>query len=312
MRQQPYPRHCSRIESHSYLGKRQPVSNAEIPQSNLDHHPPASLARLVGNHPLVFDPLEVMRLPRRSIIVYRSDIYYHRSRIQRQLSLSSQPEGPGDTWPLFGAFAPTRRVGAAAPRAQPVGPRGAPDRLLHRSVAKRNCTDAASAQTEALQEPRCLAILRRLLRRSGVGYGRSRHRRILLFPDPCPMMSLWPDLGSRILYRPDPPVLFRRLDLCGGILHNLHRGSWRGLYGHGLCLRLLPWPPRLRIPSTSLRLAAERSRFDSDRQVRELQQFRRAPARRLSSPANPEQRRLIELPAQADRRQAEAPVFRPT
>ena len=50
------------------------------------------------------------------------------------------------------------------------------------------------------------------------------------------MMSLWPDLSSRILYRPDPPVLFRRLDLYGGILHNLHRGNWRGLYGHGLCL----------------------------------------------------------------------------
>src|SRR6185369_6735737 len=58
----------------------------------------------------------------------------------------------------------------------------------------------------------------------------------------------------------------------------------------------LAWPPRLRIPSTRLGLAVERSRWpaaeqrsrlDSDRQVRKLQQFLHAPARRLSSSPNP-------------------------
>ena len=52
------------------------------------------------------------------------------------------------------------------------------------------------------------------------------------------MISMGPDLCSRILHGPDPSVLFGGLDLCWGILHNLYRGSWRGLYRgslHGLC-----------------------------------------------------------------------------
>ena len=52
------------------------------------------------------------------------------------------------------------------------------------------------------------------------------------------MISMGPDLCSRILHGSDPSVLFGGLDLRWGILHNLYRGSWRGLYRgslHGLC-----------------------------------------------------------------------------
>ena len=52
------------------------------------------------------------------------------------------------------------------------------------------------------------------------------------------MISMGPDLCPRILYGPGPSVLFRGLDLGRGILHNLYRGRWLGLYRgslHGLC-----------------------------------------------------------------------------
>ena len=49
------------------------------------------------------------------------------------------------------------------------------------------------------------------------------------------MISMGPDLCSRILHGPYPSVLFHRLDLCRGILHNLYWGNLRGLYGLDLC-----------------------------------------------------------------------------
>src|SRR6267142_6511094 len=100
-------------------------------------------------------------------------------------------------------------------------------------VAKRDCGDAALTQTQALQERRCLGILHGLLLCSGVRYGRDLDPCILLFPDPCSMISLGSDLCSRIVHGSGPSMFFRWLGPSWGILHNLHRGSLRGLYGHG-------------------------------------------------------------------------------
>ena len=96
------------------------------------------------------------------------------------------------------------------------------------------------AETEALQEPWCLGILRRLLLCAGVWYRSDRYRRILLLADSCAVISMGPDLCSRILYGPGPPVPFRGVDLRRSILCTLYRGSLRyggslrGLYRLGL------------------------------------------------------------------------------
>ena len=101
------------------------------------------------------------------------------------------------------------------------------------------------AQTEALQERRWLGILQRLVLCSGVGYGRDPC--ILLFSDPCSMISLGPDLCSCILHGPNPSVFFHGADLRWGILHDLYRGSLHGLCGLDLCPCLF-----LRRPSLEL------------------------------------------------------------
>ena len=103
------------------------------------------------------------------------------------------------------------------------------------------------AQTEALQERRCLGILHRRVLCSGVGYGRDLSPCILLLPDPCSMISLGPDLCSCILHGPDPSVLFHGPDLRRGILHHPYGGSLHGLCGPGLCPCLF-----LRRPSLEL------------------------------------------------------------
>ena len=131
---------------------------------------------------------------------------------------------------------------------------------------------------------------------------------------PGPLLDDFAGFGSLLAHcaRTGPVDVF---SLAGSELGHLAQPAL-GQLARGVPARPVPvnlaWPPRLRIPSTRLRLAADRSRFDSDRQVQKQQQFRRAPARRLSSSANPECRRSIELLAPTDRRQAEAPVFRPT
>jgi hypothetical protein len=101
------------------------------------------------------------------------------------------------------------------------------------------------AQTEALQERRCLGILHRRILGSGVGYGRGL--RSLLLPNRCPMISLRPDLCSCILHGPGPSGLFRRPDLRWSLLHRPYRSSLHGLCGPGLC----PCPI-LRRPSLEL------------------------------------------------------------
>ena len=61
------------------------------------------------------------------------------------------------------------------------------------------------------------------------------------------MISVGPDLCSRILHGPNPSVLFHGPDLRWGILRDLYRGSL-----HGLC-RLDPCPCLfLRRPSLEL------------------------------------------------------------
>src|SRR5258707_3337763 len=135
------------------------------------------------------------------------------------------------------------------------------------------------APTEALQEPRCLGILHRLVLCSGVWYGRDLYLCILLRPDLCSGImlppdlcsgiSLGPDLCPRIVYRPDVSVLlhgpercsgiFRNLcrdifrNLCRGILHNLCRGILNGLYGPNLCLRLFLGRPSLELSKQGFR-----------------------------------------------------------
>ena len=79
----------------------------------------------------------------------------------------------------------------------------------------------------------------------------------------------------------------------------LNKSSVSWLTGLGLALS------DFGLPLTGLGL-------DSDRQVQQPQQFRRAAARPLSSSANPACRRLFELLTSTDRLQAEAPVCRPT
>jgi hypothetical protein len=108
-------------------------------------------------------------------------------------------------------------------------------------------TASLIAQTEALQERRCLGILHRRILGSGVGYGRGL--RILLLPDPCSLISLGPDLCSCIfiLHGPDPSLLFRGPDLRRGLLHRPYRSSLHGLCGPGLCPCLF-----LRRPSLEL------------------------------------------------------------
>ena len=61
------------------------------------------------------------------------------------------------------------------------------------------------------------------------------------------MISMGPDLCSRILHGPHPSVLFHRLDLCRGILHNAYRGSLRGLCGLGLCPCIIFGRPSLEL-----------------------------------------------------------------
>ena len=116
-----------------------------------------------------------------------------------------------------------------------------------RSPGRRPAAASLIAQAEALQQRRCLGILHRRVPGSGVGYG--RHLRILLLPDPCPMISLGLDLCSCIfiLHGLDPPLLFRGPDLGWGLLHRPDRSSLHGLCGPGLC----PCPI-LRRPSLEL------------------------------------------------------------
>lgn len=101
------------------------------------------------------------------------------------------------------------------------------------------------AQTEALQERRCLGILHRLVLCSGVGYG--RHLRILLLPDPCSMISLGTDLCPCILHGPGPSVLFRGPDLRWGLLRHPCRSSLHGLCGLDPCPCLFRRRPSLEL-----------------------------------------------------------------
>jgi hypothetical protein len=77
--------------------------------------------------------------------------------------------------------------------------------------------------------------LHRLFLCSGVWHGLGLFPCILFFPDLCSVISLGPNLCPCILQGPNPPVLFRRPNLCGGILRNLCRGILHGLYWHDLC-----------------------------------------------------------------------------
>ena len=120
-------------------------------------------------------------------------------------------------------------------------------RTCHRCGSPRSRGDAALAKTEALQEPRCLAILHWLLLRcSGVRCRRDRHRRTF-FPGPRSMMSRGPDLRSSILHGPDPSVLLRGPDLRWGILHHPYRSSLLGLFGLDLCPCILFVRPGLEL-----------------------------------------------------------------
>jgi hypothetical protein len=58
---------------------------------------------------------------------------------------------------------------------------------------------------------------------------------LLLPPNLCSGISLWPDLSPRILHGPDLPVLFHGPDLCWCILHSLCPGILHGLPGPRLC-----------------------------------------------------------------------------
>ena len=77
------------------------------------------------------------------------------------------------------------------------------------------------AQTEALQERRCLGILHRLTLCSGVLYGRDLYSCILLPPDLFSGILHRPDLCPRILHVTDLSVHLHGPDLSSGILHNL-------------------------------------------------------------------------------------------
>ena len=77
------------------------------------------------------------------------------------------------------------------------------------------------AQTEALQERRCLGILYRLTLYSGVLYGRDLYSYILLLPGPFSGILHRLDLCPRILHVTDLSVHLHGSDLLSGILHNL-------------------------------------------------------------------------------------------
>jgi len=111
---------------------------------------------------------------------------------------------------------------------------------------RANCTAICGlvAQTEALQERWCLAILPGRVLCPGVGYRRQLSSWILLLLDPRAMMSLGPDLGARILHGPGPPLLLHRPDLRRGILRY---PDGRGLSGSGLCPRLFLCCPGLEL-----------------------------------------------------------------
>src|SRR6266480_5202891 len=101
------------------------------------------------------------------------------------------------------------------------------------------------AQTQALQERRCLGILHGLVLCSCILYGRDLylygrdlHPCIWLPPDPCSGMLLGPDLCPRILYGTDVLVLFHGPDLWSGILYNLYWGILKGLYDLCPCMFL--------------------------------------------------------------------------
>lgn len=104
------------------------------------------------------------------------------------------------------------------------------------------------AQTEALQERRCLGILHRRGLVSGVD-----HRRrdlppcILLLSGLRPMISLGSDLCSCILHGPDPSVLLHGPDRRRRILHHRYGGSLRSLCRRGLCPCLFLGCPRLEL-----------------------------------------------------------------
>ena len=101
------------------------------------------------------------------------------------------------------------------------------------------------AKTEALQERRCLGILQRRIRCSGVGHGRYLSPCILLFlPDPHAMMSLGPDLCACILYGPNLSVFFHGPNPRRGILRHPHRSSLRRA---GLCPCLFLCRPSLEL-----------------------------------------------------------------
>ena len=134
--------------------------------------------------------------------------------------------------------------------------------------AHRNCGDAALTKTEALQERWCLGVLHRLLL---VLEGLVRARPVpvrFALPGTFAAISLGPDLRSRIVHRPDPSVLFRGLDLCRGILHNLYRGSLlyrgglHGLYGLDLCPCIFLGRPGFEFLQQGFSLLADRSRLD--------------------------------------------------
>jgi hypothetical protein len=77
------------------------------------------------------------------------------------------------------------------------------------------------AQTEALQERRCLGILHSLPLCSGVLYGRDIYSCILLSPDLFSGILHRLDLCPRILPVTDVSVYLHGPDLSSGILHNL-------------------------------------------------------------------------------------------
>jgi hypothetical protein len=117
----------------------------------------------------------------------------------------------------------------------------------HEGLEQHYLLPGLIAQTQALQERRCLGILHRLVRCSGVLYGRHLHPCILLPSNLCTGISLGPDLCPRILHGPDLSVFFQISDLWSGILQNLCWGILSGLYGPNLCPWILLGHPSLEL-----------------------------------------------------------------
>lgn len=97
------------------------------------------------------------------------------------------------------------------------------------------------AQTEDLQQRRCLGILHGLVLCLGSLCRRDLYPGILLPPD----LSHWPDLCPLITDSSDVSV--RGSERCSGIFRNLCGGIFNGLYGPGLCLRIFLGRPSLEL-----------------------------------------------------------------